>query len=70
MTGKRRNEAEEDDNENEERSLRYFNPVYVFDVRQTKGDDLPSPNQRLNATLSPDSVLAGPSVLWLKVEDD
>ena len=46
MTGKRRSEAEEDE-ENEEQSFRYFKPVYVFDVSQTEGEDLPSPNQRL-----------------------
>lgn len=48
MTGKRRSEAEDDDKENEEQSFRHFKPVYVFDVSQTDGEDLPSPSQRLS----------------------
>lgn len=44
MTSRRPNDDDEDE---KEQTYRYFRPVYVFDVTQTEGEELPSPNQRL-----------------------
>lgn len=46
MTGKRPANQEKD-GDVEEQTFRYYRPVFVFDVSQTEGEDLPSPNQRL-----------------------
>jgi hypothetical protein len=45
MTGK--HPTNDDAEDEQDQTHRYFRPVYVFDVSQTEGEELPSPNQRL-----------------------
>lgn len=45
MTHKRK--ADSQDDESEEHTHLYFRPVYVFEVTQTEGDELPSPVEKL-----------------------
>ena len=45
MTHKRK--AESQDDESEEQTHLYFRPVYVFEVTQTEGNELPSPVRKL-----------------------
>ena len=47
MTSKRTSEPE-DEEKVEDQAFRYFRPVYVFDVSQTDGEDLPALTQQLS----------------------
>jgi antirestriction protein ArdC len=42
-----RRKVEEQEDENDEGARLYFRPVYVFDVSQTEGEELPSPVTKL-----------------------